>query len=125
MVATSDAVARVRYVSLLTTTAMVAFAVNSVLCSAALGGGEIDSGQLLRDSSVVGGASCERPAARSRPSDRRRFSRPDHGIRFLVFYLTDTNMECVTFHATKLFGHNERLFLTEPCRSPIPPLAPV
>ena len=35
-------------------------------------------------------------------------------------------MECVTFHATKLFGQNERLFLTEPCRSPIPTsLAPV
>ena len=31
MVATSDAVARVRYVSLLTTAAMVAFAANSVL----------------------------------------------------------------------------------------------
>ena len=29
-------------------------------------------------------------------------------------------MECVTFHATKLFGQNERLFLTEPCRSPTP-----
>ena len=29
-------------------------------------------------------------------------------------------MECVTFHATKLFDHNERLFLTEPCRSPTP-----
>ena len=43
MVATSDAVAQVRYVSLLTTAAMVAFAVNSVLCSAALGGGEIDA----------------------------------------------------------------------------------
>ena len=27
-------------------------------------------------------------------------------------------MECVTFHATKLFDHNGRLFLTEPCRSP-------
>ena len=27
-------------------------------------------------------------------------------------------MECVTFHATELFGQNERLFLTEPCRSP-------
>ena len=37
MVATSDAVARVRYVSLLTTAAMVAFAANSVLCPAALG----------------------------------------------------------------------------------------
>ena len=24
------------------------------------------------------------------------------------------------FHATKLFGQNGRLFLTEPCRSPIP-----
>ncbi len=43
MVATSDAVARVRYVSLLTTAAMVAFAANSVLCRAALGGGEIDT----------------------------------------------------------------------------------
>ena len=43
MVATSDAVARVRYVSLLTTAAMVAFAANSVLCRAALGGGEIDA----------------------------------------------------------------------------------
>ena len=42
MVATSDAVARVRYVSLLTTAAMVAFAANSVLCRAGLGGGEID-----------------------------------------------------------------------------------
>ena len=28
--------------------------------------------------------------ARSRPSNRQRFSRPDHGIRLLVFYLTDT-----------------------------------
>ena len=43
MVATSDAVARVRYVSLLTTAAMVAFAANSVLCGAALGGREIDA----------------------------------------------------------------------------------
>ena len=43
MVATSDAVARVRYVSLLTTAAMIAFAANSVLCRAALGGGEIDT----------------------------------------------------------------------------------
>ena len=43
MVATSDAVVRVRYVSLLTTAAMVAFAANSVLCRAALGGGEIDA----------------------------------------------------------------------------------
>ena len=33
-------------------------------------------------------------------------------------------MECVTFHATKLFGHNERLFLTEPCRSPTPTSRP-
>ena len=24
------------------------------------------------------------------------------------------------FHATKLFGQNERLFLTKPCRSPTP-----
>ena len=24
------------------------------------------------------------------------------------------------FHATELFDHNERLCLTEPCRSPIP-----
>ena len=30
------------------------------------------------------------------------------------------SMESVTFHATKLFGHNVRLFLTEPCRSPTP-----
>ena len=43
MVATSDAVARVRDLSLLTTAAMVAFAANSVLCRAALGGGEIDA----------------------------------------------------------------------------------
>ena len=43
MVATSDAVARVRYVSLLMTAAMVAFAANSVLCRAALGGEEIDT----------------------------------------------------------------------------------
>ena len=43
MVATSDAVARVRCVSLLTMAAMVAFAAISVLCSAALGGGEIDA----------------------------------------------------------------------------------
>ena len=43
MVATSDAVARVRYVSLLTTAAMVAFAANSVLFRAAFGGGEIDA----------------------------------------------------------------------------------
>ena len=43
MVTTSDAVARVRDVSLLTTAAMVAFAANSVLCRAALGGGEIDA----------------------------------------------------------------------------------
>ena len=48
MVATSDAVARVRYVSLLTTAAMVAFAVNSVLCSATLGGGEIESASFSR-----------------------------------------------------------------------------
>ena len=35
-------------------------------------------------------------------------------------------MECVTFHATKLFSQNVRLFLTAPCRSPIPTsLAPV
>ena len=43
MVATSDAVARVRYVSLLTMAAMVAVAANSVLCRAARGGGEIDA----------------------------------------------------------------------------------
>ena len=43
MVATSDAVARVRYVSLLPPSAMVAFAANSVLCRAAPGGGEIDA----------------------------------------------------------------------------------
>ena len=43
MVATSDAVARVRYVSLLTPSAMVAFAANSVLCRAAPGGGETDA----------------------------------------------------------------------------------
>ena len=47
-------------------------------------------GQLLQDSSVVGGADCARPAARSRPSNRQRVSRPDHGIRLLAFYLTDT-----------------------------------
>ena len=29
-------------------------------------------------------------------------------------------MEFVTLHATELFDHNERLFLTEPCRSPVP-----
>ena len=64
--------------------------------------------------------------ARSRPSNRQRFSRPDHGIRLPVFYLTHTDMECVTFQATKLFDYNERLFLTEPCRSPTPTsLAPV
>ena len=35
-------------------------------------------------------------------------------------------MECVMFHATELFGQNGRLFLTEPCRFPIPTsLAPV
>ena len=35
-------------------------------------------------------------------------------------------MEYVTFHATELFGQNERLFLTEPCWSPTPTsLAPV
>ena len=33
-------------------------------------------------------------------------------------------MECVTFHATKLFGQNERLFLTEPCRSSTPTSRP-
>ena len=27
------------------------------------------------------------------------------------------------FHAAELFGQKERLFLTEPCRSPIPTLA--
>ena len=43
MVATSDAVARVRDVSLLTTAGMVAVAAYSVLCRAALGGGEIDA----------------------------------------------------------------------------------
>ena len=43
MVDTSDAVARVRYINLLTTAAMVAFAANSVLCRAVLGGGEIDA----------------------------------------------------------------------------------
>ena len=43
MVATSDAVARARYVSLLTPAAIVAFAANSVLCRVALGGGEIDA----------------------------------------------------------------------------------
>ena len=44
MVATSDAMARVRYVGLLTAAAMVAFAANSVLCrAAALGGGQIDA----------------------------------------------------------------------------------
>ena len=33
----------------------------------------------------------ERPRpVRSRPSNRRWFSRPDHGIRIWVFYLTDT-----------------------------------
>ena len=41
--ATSDAVALVRYVSLLSTAGMVAFAAKSVLCRAALGGGEIDA----------------------------------------------------------------------------------
>ena len=29
-------------------------------------------------------------------------------------------MGCVTVHASELFGQNERLFLTELCRSPIP-----
>ena len=43
MVATSDAVARLRYVSLLTMAAIVAFAANPVLCCAVLGGGEIDA----------------------------------------------------------------------------------
>ena len=43
MVTTCDAVARVRDVSLLTTAAMVAFAANSVVCRAAVGGGEIDA----------------------------------------------------------------------------------
>ena len=28
-------------------------------------------------------------AVQSRPSNRQRFSRPDHGIRLRVFYLTD------------------------------------
>ena len=48
----------------------------------------------------------ERPRpVRSRPSNRQRFSRPDHGIR-ISGILSDRygNMECVTFHATKLFG---------------------
>ena len=26
-------------------------------------------------------------------------------------------MECVMFHATELYGQNDRLFRTEPCRS--------
>ena len=43
MVASSEAMARFRYLSLLTTAAMVAFAANSVLCRAALGGGQIDA----------------------------------------------------------------------------------
>ena len=60
MVATSDAAARVRDVSLLTTAAMVAFAANSVLCRAALGGGEIDAAsfsaiRLLSGSAGPGG----------------------------------------------------------------------
>lgn len=38
--ATSDAMARFGSVGLLTTAAMVAFAANSVLCCAALGGGD-------------------------------------------------------------------------------------
>ena len=33
-------------------------------------------------------------------------------------------MGCVTVHATELLCHNERLFLTEPCRSPIRRLSP-
>lgn len=43
MVATSEAMARYKHVSLLTAAAMVAFAANSVLCRAALGGGQIDA----------------------------------------------------------------------------------
>lgn len=43
MVATSEAMARFRSLSLLTAAAMVAFAANSVLCRAALGGGKIDA----------------------------------------------------------------------------------
>ena len=35
-------------------------------------------------------AGCAGPAARSRRSNRQQFSRPDHGIRLLVFYMTDT-----------------------------------
>ena len=35
------------------------------------------------------GAGCARPAARSGPADRRRFSRPVHEIRLRVLYLTD------------------------------------
>ena len=56
MVATSDAVARARYVSLLTTAAMVAFAANSVLCRAALGGGEIDAASFSAIRLFVGSA---------------------------------------------------------------------
>ena len=43
MVATSDAMARFKHLGLLTAAAMVAFAANSVLCRAALGGGQIDA----------------------------------------------------------------------------------
>ena len=47
MVATSDTVARVSYVSLLTTAVMVALAAKSVLCRDALGGGEIDAARFF------------------------------------------------------------------------------
>ena len=68
MVATSDAVARVRHVSLLTTAAMVAFAANSVLCRAALGGGEIDAAsfsaiRLLSGALALAAIHAERAAA--------------------------------------------------------------
>ena len=47
-----------------------------------------------------------------------------HGLSmkcgFWYFILQIRNMECITSHATKLFYQNERLFLTEPCRSPTP-----
>ena len=36
---------------------------------------------------------------------------------FGYFILQIRNMKCVTFDATELFGQNDRLFRTEPCRS--------
>ena len=66
------------------------------------GGGRLDE---VVDAEVVlarvlggwRGAGCARPAARSRPSGRRRFSRPVHGMQRRLLYRTviDHGTRCV------------------------------